>query len=286
MPLTTFHLGIALGIGYPLRNKIHLPTFLIANVITDLEPAAVLILGLPFPHHGVVHTFLFSVILGLILAFIMFKLRSLNLLYKRFLINSDKELPFKSYLFSGISGTNLHVFLDSFTHGYMFPFFPLMDNYLYNEETGLIAIAIITPFSFVFSILGSYLYISKFYAVLKLNNDIKIYKIDKLIFILAYFTAIFSYLHFFNLNLFFSDLIYLIIINLLILISVLIYKRNKEIGLCTTIFVSILIIFIFSLSISAKFGFYFYNPVYLIPFVFSSALFIVFLIKVIYNNTD
>jgi hypothetical protein len=165
----------------------------------------------------------------------------------------------------------------------MFPFFPLMDNYLYNEETVPIAIAIITPFSFVFSILGSYLYISKFYAVLKLNNDIKIYKIDKMIFILAYFTAIFSYLHFFNLNLFFSDLIYLIIINLLILISSLIYKMNKEIGLCTIVFVSIAIVFIFSLSISAKFGFYFYNPVYLIPFTISAALFIVFSTKIIYK---
>jgi len=282
MPLTTFHFGLALGIGYLLRNRIHLPTFLLTNVITDLEPALVLALQLPIPHHGIVHTFLFSIFLGLILSYLMFKLKKLKTIYKRLLINDSVELNFKSYLVSGITGTNLHVFLDSFIHDDMFPFFPLNNNILYSKEFLPIAIVIITSTCFIISMLGLYLYFSKFYMEIK-NHNINIGKLDKIIFILAYVVAVLSYLHYFNLNLFISNLIYLIVINILVIISIIIYKLNKHLGLCLMVLVSLIIIFIFSLSISAIFGFYFYNPYFLIPFIISSVLFLIFALKIIYN---
>jgi len=56
MPFTPFHLGPALTIGLPLRRFIHAPTFIVANVIVDVEPFLVMVLGLnyrspkPCPH--------------------------------------------------------------------------------------------------------------------------------------------------------------------------------------------------------------------------------------------
>ena len=42
MPFTPFHLGPALGFGLPLRNYLHVPTFLVASILVDVEPFVVL----------------------------------------------------------------------------------------------------------------------------------------------------------------------------------------------------------------------------------------------------
>ncbi|MCX8170580.1 MAG: hypothetical protein N3E47_01215 [Candidatus Bathyarchaeota archaeon] len=57
MPFTLFHLGPALGLGLPLRRRLHVPTLVLANVIVDLEPFFVLFLGLDYPLHGYFHIF-------------------------------------------------------------------------------------------------------------------------------------------------------------------------------------------------------------------------------------
>jgi len=51
MPFTPFHLGPALGLGLPLRRYVYVPTFILANVIVDVEPFLVLFLGLRYPLH-------------------------------------------------------------------------------------------------------------------------------------------------------------------------------------------------------------------------------------------
>lgn len=38
MPVTPFYLGPALATGLPLRKFIHAPTFIIADIILDLDP--------------------------------------------------------------------------------------------------------------------------------------------------------------------------------------------------------------------------------------------------------
>ena len=76
MPFTPFHLGPALGFGLPLRRYIHLPTFIVANVVIDLEPFFVIVLGLmgKYPLHGYLHTFILTFPLGTALGYVMFLL--------------------------------------------------------------------------------------------------------------------------------------------------------------------------------------------------------------------
>ncbi len=61
MPFTLFHLGSALAVGLPLRRMIHAPTLILASIVLDLEPIAVILLGLDYPLHGFMHTLIFAV---------------------------------------------------------------------------------------------------------------------------------------------------------------------------------------------------------------------------------
>lgn len=58
MPFTPFHLGPALCLGSPLREYIHAPTLILANVVLDIEPLIMLITGLSYPLYGYLHTHL------------------------------------------------------------------------------------------------------------------------------------------------------------------------------------------------------------------------------------
>jgi hypothetical protein len=138
MPFTPFHLGPALGFGLPLRNYMHLPTFILANVILDVEPFLVLFFGLNYPLHGYLHTFLLAFFVGLALGYVMFLLeRIFHPLYRIFLLESRNKLSLKSFFAAGVSGTMLHALLDSPLYGEMQPFFPLTINPLYNPALSL-----------------------------------------------------------------------------------------------------------------------------------------------------
>jgi membrane-bound metal-dependent hydrolase YbcI (DUF457 family) len=133
MPFTPFHLGPALGLGLPLRRYLHVPTFIIANVILDIEPFLVLLFGLNYPLHGYLHTFLASLLVGLLLGYAMFILEKfLKPIYKTLLLETDKSLNLKAFMLSGALGTGLHVLLDSPLYTEIQPFYPLTTNPLYN----------------------------------------------------------------------------------------------------------------------------------------------------------
>jgi membrane-bound metal-dependent hydrolase YbcI (DUF457 family) len=133
MPFTLFHFGPALVLGLPLRKYVHVPTFMLANVIIDVEPFLVLFLGLSYPLHGYLHTFLLAFFVGLALGCVMFLLEGFfHSLYKSFLLVSDERLKLKSFMVSGISGTMLHVLLDSPLYSDIRPFYPLGTNPFHN----------------------------------------------------------------------------------------------------------------------------------------------------------
>ncbi|XHH10432.1 MAG: hydrolase [Candidatus Bathyarchaeia archaeon] len=126
MPFTPLHLGPALMVGLPLRKLVHLPTFLVANIILDIEPLLVLYLGLNLPLHGFLHTFLSALAVGLLLGFAMYSLeRHLTGFYLKLELETNKVLPLKSFLIAGVFGTALHVVLDALIYSEMQPFFPL-----------------------------------------------------------------------------------------------------------------------------------------------------------------
>jgi hypothetical protein len=136
MPFTPFHLGPALGFGLPLRKYLHVPTFLVANILVDVEPFLVLSLGLDYPLHGYLHTFVGAFILGLVLGYAMFLLeRFSRSLYKTLLLESDATPKLRSFIFAGVLSTMLHVLLDSLLYDDIHPFYPLSANPLLHSAS-------------------------------------------------------------------------------------------------------------------------------------------------------
>ncbi len=113
MPFTPFHFGPALCFGLPLRKFIHAPTFILANVIVDIEPFLVLVLGLRYPLHGYLHTFIIASVLGLALGYIMLLLeRFLHRFFAVLLLEEKQTFARKPFIIAGVSGTIFHVLLD------------------------------------------------------------------------------------------------------------------------------------------------------------------------------
>ncbi len=129
MPFTPFHLGPALALGLPLKRYMHAPTFIIANLIVDIEPFLVSALNLRYPLHGYLHTFLFATILGLALGYITFKFEDvLRPVLKLLLLTPSDTIGLKGYLSAGALGTVIHVLLDTPLYTDIKPFYPLMIN--------------------------------------------------------------------------------------------------------------------------------------------------------------
>ncbi|MCD6195474.1 MAG: hydrolase [Staphylothermus sp.] len=134
MPFTPFHLGPAFGIGLPLRKYLHVPTFIIGNIIIDIEPFLVLVLGLKYPLHGYLHTFIGASIIGILIGYVMYILdRSFHTLWKSLKLIENYYRP-RNYLMAGVIGTILHVLLDSPLYHDIKPLYPLLTNPFYDPE--------------------------------------------------------------------------------------------------------------------------------------------------------
>jgi len=135
MPFTPFHLGVGLGLGLPLRKHLHAPTFILANVIVDVEPLLVFLFGLRYPLHGYLHTFLLALPMGLALGCVMHLLeRFLHPLYKMLLLEADDNLSLRTFIIAGVSGTGLHILLDAPLYDDIKPLYPIAANPFYNSS--------------------------------------------------------------------------------------------------------------------------------------------------------
>jgi membrane-bound metal-dependent hydrolase YbcI (DUF457 family) len=133
MPFTPFHLGPALAAGLPLRRYLHAPTFIVGNVIVDVEGLLVVAFGLGYPLHGYLHTFLLAAAAGLLLGLAMFKLeKPLHPFYQKIQLETNRQLKLPSFLLAGVFGAMLHVGFDALLYSEMTPFFPLTINPLLN----------------------------------------------------------------------------------------------------------------------------------------------------------
>ncbi len=130
MPFTPFHFGPALLFGLLFFKRLHFPTFLIANVVVDLEPLLILLFGLGLPFHGFFHSFLGAAILALVLGTVM--LTSDKVTRK---ITAPLELvqraSAKSVFLASFAGVGMHILLDSVLYADIKPFFPLSANPFY-----------------------------------------------------------------------------------------------------------------------------------------------------------
>ena len=138
MPFTPFHFGPALGLGLPLRKYVHARTFIVANIVVDVEPLLVHLFVLRYPLHGYLHTFFSAFFVGLALGYVMFRLeRILHPLYEGLLPKADNGLTLKSFMVAGVFGTCLHVLLDSPLYTDIQPFYPITANPLLNPDLTL-----------------------------------------------------------------------------------------------------------------------------------------------------
>lgn len=131
MPFTPFHLGPALLFGLVFYSYLDFPTFLIANVIVDIEPFIVLALGLDLPLHGFFHSFLGGTLVSLILAFAMVRLgKFLKPLISFFHLEQTQRV--KNVLTAALSGIYLHIVLDAQLYTDIKPFYPYLVNPLFS----------------------------------------------------------------------------------------------------------------------------------------------------------
>ena len=124
MPLTPFHLGPALFLGLVLLRYLDFPTFLIANVIVDVEPLTVLLLDLNCPLHGFLHSFLGGTLMAIALTVAMARVRE-RLNYILSTLKIEQETTARKILAASLLGIYIHILLDSRMHPDIRPFYPL-----------------------------------------------------------------------------------------------------------------------------------------------------------------
>jgi len=133
MPLTPFHLGPGIFIGLLFLCCIDLPTFLVASVIVDVEPILVIVLGLNYPLHGFLHTFLGGTIVAFVLAAVMSRVRGL---FSPLLVffRVEQKVSFSRIMAAALSGIYIHILLDSTMHRDIQPFYPVSFNPLLGQR--------------------------------------------------------------------------------------------------------------------------------------------------------
>ncbi|MEM3377649.1 MAG: hypothetical protein QXV09_06235 [Candidatus Bathyarchaeia archaeon] len=143
--------------GLLLYAVFDFPTFLIANVLPDIEPFAVLFFSIRgYPLHGFFHSYIGATILALALAFCMYFLRGFSgKVMMAFRL--QQRSSFKKIIFAAFAGSYFHVFLDSFLYSEMMPFYPLQVNVFsaYGNSTVIYVFCVVT------ALLGITLYLYK-----------------------------------------------------------------------------------------------------------------------------
>jgi len=131
LPVTPLHLGPAALACYA-RPSLHCPALLAGTVLIDLEPGAVIFLGLNARVHGPLHTLAAALVLGSLVGVLVARSLSANAAA------------------SGALGWAIHVLLDSPLYPDITPLQPLTDwNPLYAPETFPLVYAVSTALTLV-----------------------------------------------------------------------------------------------------------------------------------------
>jgi len=133
MPFTPFHLGPALFLGLLLFKFVDFPTLMVANVILDLEPLAVLVLGLNYPLHGFFHSFLGGTIVAIALGLVMLKLSGRAQAVMK-LLALEQNSSHQAIMLGSFLGVYSHILLDAPLYADIRPFFPFDANPLFTGD--------------------------------------------------------------------------------------------------------------------------------------------------------
>lgn len=130
MPFTPFHFGPSVSVAFSFKKYIDIPVFVLVNIVIDLEPLTVMFFNLPYPVHGFFHTLLGGIFVGIICGILAYVMKNLlRIMMNTFHLNYRPKLS--TMIFSGILGFWFHIFLDSFMHTDIKPFYPSSYNPLY-----------------------------------------------------------------------------------------------------------------------------------------------------------
>ncbi|MBI5189362.1 MAG: hydrolase [Nitrospirae bacterium] len=135
MPFTPFHFGPAACLSLPLRKRIDVPVFILANVVVDLEPLTVMTFGLDYPLHGYVHTLMFGGLIGALFGAGAFSLRT-QLIKLMGLFALPYRPSIGGMILSGVLGIWFHILLDSPLYADIRPLYPLTYNPVYGLVSG------------------------------------------------------------------------------------------------------------------------------------------------------
>jgi hypothetical protein len=130
MPVTPFHFGPSALISLTLKRWIDISVFVLANVVIDFEPLAVMVFRLDYPLHGYFHTCLIGGMLGLLWGLIAYPLKPIWRFLME-LVGLSYQPTLAKMMISGMLGIWLHVIIDSFLYQEMNPFFPVRGNPLH-----------------------------------------------------------------------------------------------------------------------------------------------------------
>lgn len=161
MPFTPFHLGPALLFGLLLFPYLDLPTFLVSNVIVDLEPFLILFLGLPGPVHGPFHSYTLGTLVALGTALLMVLMQPLTCPIMSLFRIRQESSP-KKVLITAVLGLYLHLTLDAFLYSEMRPFYPLVGNPL----LGWFSMRAVYQFCILSFLPGLFLYIYRLWRAM------------------------------------------------------------------------------------------------------------------------
>lgn len=139
MPFTPFHFGPALLFGVPLRRRLDFVTFLVGNVIVDVRATLVFFGILSGRLHGPLHTYLGATLLaGVLASGVLACARWAPDVMDRI---SSRPDSVGAVLLASVTGTWLHVTLDSVLYLDIRPFAPLSINPLYGMTSMIVIYA-------------------------------------------------------------------------------------------------------------------------------------------------
>jgi len=127
MPFTPFHIGPHACVALLFARRLNVFVFITANVAVDVEPLLVMMCQLPYPLHGLAHTFPGAALVGAALGLMLFPFRGLISRFLR-IIRLPAADGFWHYICAGVLGGWLHVLFDAVLYAEMNPFFPLNGN--------------------------------------------------------------------------------------------------------------------------------------------------------------